>query len=83
MIYEHTAQKRHFVIEWARSNAWGKDDRVKWVASCNGAVLAHGAHPEQVLDALLKGECMTTLDGINPASLALPTHLDGWRTTRG
>ena len=82
MIYEHTAQKRHFVIEWARPENWGKNHEAKWMARCNGAYLAHGADPQAVLDALAQGLCLPTLDGHNPALLGLPTHLDGWRTSR-
>ena len=82
MIYEHTTMKRHFVIEWARPNAWGEDQQGKWMASCNGAQLAAGGHPETVLSALLTGECMPALDGTNPATLGLPTRLEAWSTSR-
>ncbi|RYB06658.1 hypothetical protein [Lichenibacterium ramalinae] len=82
MIYEHTTQKRHFVIEWARPNAWGENGEGKWVASCNGAQLVAGGHPAAVLKALLNGDCMPALDGANPATLELPPHLDGWSTAR-
>lgn len=82
MIYEHTAQKKHFVIEWARADLWGENHRTKWIASCNGAFLAHGADPQEVLSALTMGLCLPTLDGSNPALIGLPPHLDGWRTGR-
>lgn len=82
MIYEHTAQKRHVVIEWAKPNAWGENGETKWVASCNGAQLVAGPNPEVVLSALLSGDCMPTMDGTSPSTLGLPTHLDGWRTSR-
>ena len=82
MIYEYTAQKHHFVIEWAKPSSWGLYEEGKWMASCNGVQLAAGKHPMIVLDALLKGNCTPTLDGINPATVNLPSHLDGWKTSR-
>ncbi|MGI3899787.1 MAG: hypothetical protein ACRYGP_17645 [Janthinobacterium lividum] len=82
MIYEHTAQKRHFVIEWAKPNAWGENGATKWAASCNGAQLVAGANPEVVLSALLSGDCISALDGTNPSTMNLPAHLDGWQTSR-
>ncbi len=80
MIYEHTAQKRRFVIKWIGEVSDHHEGR--WVACCDEAYLAHGAHPEAVLTALLAGLCLPALDGSNPAMMNLPTHLDGWRTRR-
>ena len=85
MIYEHTSRKRRFVIARATPDAPGGapgGDQGQWVARCDGAQLVAGPHPEAVLGALLRGDCMPALDGVDPSTLGLPTHLDGWRTGR-
>lgn len=82
MIYEHTAQKRRFVIRWTKPSCGPESQQGRWSASCNGAYLAHGDHPEAVLTALLAGLCLPALDGANPAAMNLPPHLDGWKSSR-
>lgn len=83
MVYEHTTQSRHFVIEWGRPETWSEGQATKWVGSCHGVVLARGATPAAVLGALLSGACSPLLDGTNPSTMRLPASIDEWRTSRG
>ncbi len=83
MVYEYTAQSRHFVIEWGRPETWGENHGTKWVGSCHGVVLSRGATPAAVLCALSSGQCSPLLDGANPSTMGLPASIDEWHTSRG